>query len=79
MMLGRDDDALHARSLGRGGPLAAVQGGGMENIFRLTPLPPFQAGEGVGSKVDEHVVFHFLPAQLRFRRYRTIRLGLAAE
>ena len=77
VMLGGDDYALHARGLGGRGPLAAVQGSGIEEVFRLRALAPFQSAEGVGPEVDEHVVFHLLPFQLRRRRHGAFKLRRA--
>ncbi len=64
MVFAGDDDALEAGGLGRAGPLAAVQVCGVEDVFGLRSLSPFQAGESVGAEVAEHIQFHILPFQL---------------
>ena len=79
VVFGRDDNAFHAGVLRRSGPLSAVQFRGIEQVFRLRPTAPFGPAEGVGAKVNEHVIFHLLPTQLRFCGHRPVRLGLARE
>ena len=74
MMLGRDEDSLETGGLRRGGPLAAVQVRGVEEVLGLGSVAPFLSGECVRPEMTEHVHFHSLPFQLAGRRDGAVRL-----
>ena len=64
VMFGGEDDATHAGAFGCGHPLAAVEGGGVEEVFGFCAFAPFKACEGVGAEMAEHVHLHALPPHL---------------
>ena len=77
VVLGGDDDALETGCLGRSHPLVAVQVCGVEEVFGFGAFSPFQAGEGVGAEVTEHIQFHILPGNLFGRGQGAVRLFCA--
>ena len=68
-MFGGDDGPLHACLFYDPGPLAAVQFGGIEDIWIFVSVSPLDVGEGVGAEMDEGVVLHSVPEQLAFVGY----------
>ena len=64
VMLCCDDDALHAGSLGDRSPLSTVHLSRVEQFGLLLTASPLCTGEGVGTEMHEHIVFHFLPFHL---------------
>ena len=68
VVLRRDDYALESGRPRHGRPLPAVQLRGIEDVFRLRPVPPFGTRKRVGTEVAEQVHFHLLPGDLVRRR-----------
>ena len=64
MVLGGDDDALHAGIVERLGPLLAVEAGRVETLYRGVAISPLAVAKGVGTKVDEGIGLHLLPSHL---------------
>ena len=74
MMLGSDYDTLHAGSLCGSSPLTAIQCCRVEDIRYLRTIAPLCTGKSVRSEVDEHIVLHLLPFNLRLSRQGAIWL-----
>ena len=64
VVLGGDDDALHAGVVERLGPLLAVEAGRVETLQRGVAISPLAVAKGVGTKVDEGIGLHLLPSHL---------------
>ena len=64
VVLGGDDDALHARVLHDLDPLARVERGRVEDVRGLVAVAPLLVGEGVRAEVDEAGELHVLPREL---------------
>ena len=76
MMLGCDDDSLHAGSFGYRCPLAAIKSGRIEDLGFFLAGAPFRTCKGVRSEVHEHRVFILLPFDLRLGRHDSERSRL---
>ena len=65
MVLSRNDHPLGTCCFGRTNPLPAIQFGRIEHIRRLCTMPPFQVGKCIGTEMEEEIVFHIVPGELR--------------
>ena len=75
VMLGHDDDALHASLLERPHPLFHVHPRGVERLRVSIAITPFLVGKGVQSIMDKGIGLHLLPLHLLWRGQRTDWLG----
>ena len=64
VVLGGQDDSLHACRHKGLGPLLTVQPGGLESLGVGIPIPPFAVIEGVQAEMDEGISLHLLPGHL---------------
>ena len=71
MVLGGEDDALHARLFADTRPLTTIQMAGIEQLRVFIAKSPFLVCIGVQLVMDERIHLHLLPAQLILCRYRT--------
>ena len=70
VVLGRKDNALHARLLADSCPLSAIQIRRIKQFQRLIAETPFLVGVCVQRIVYEGIHLHILPPQLVLRRHR---------
>ena len=68
VMLGSEDDALHASLFAHACPLLTVEACGVERLQRCIAIAPFAVAEGVRTEVDECIGFQLLPSYLIGRR-----------
>src|SRR5262245_23835794 len=71
VMLGREDHAAEAGTLGRARPLARVELVRIEDPRAFAAVAPLLPGEGIHGEMDEHRQLFALPCELRWRRMRT--------
>src|SRR4030043_373674 len=62
VMLGCNDDPFHSGITGNLCPLVAIKPGGIEDGLFFITITPFLVCESINSKMDKHVVFHFMQA-----------------
>src|SRR4030042_2128601 len=72
VMLGCNDDPFHSGITGNLCPLVAIKPGGIEDGLFFITITPFLVCESINSKMDKHVVFHFMPGKLLFCRHWSI-------
>ena len=64
VVLGRDDDALHAGISQCLGPLLAVKPRRVETLERCIAVSPLPVAESVGTEMDKRIGLHLLPRHL---------------
>jgi len=75
VVLGGQDQPLHASLFGDSRPLVGIQLSRIEQLGRFVAVAPFAIGERVQRKVDKAVELQRVPRQVGFARHRTKRLG----
>ncbi len=75
VMLGREDQPLHACLLRRAHNLVGVERAGIEDRFRLIAVAPFLVGEGIHREVQKAIELQILPRPLSRAGQGAVRLG----
>ncbi len=70
-----EDEAFHARFLGRAHDLVGVEIRRIEHLFVFVAVAPFLVRESVHGEVQEAIKLHLVPAQLTLGGHRAVRGG----